>query len=213
MTDFDHKQPSYPENVYVHGNGFVQIKLMDDGAGLNREREARIHIWHPSLMKLTQNVNTRIHNHRFGFISTVLRGSLDNYEVIWWVKASPLADDTYEWWIARDDRLATGNRPLVQYRDGWFGVRLMAPTTVEQGESYVVEPKIWHYTEPLTEYVVTLMTKTHVIPESEFKASVFCRVGRQPDQTFDRRQIPWGNLEKLIRAALEGTPFETTDLW
>lgn len=51
--------------ISLHGLGFIQIKLDDN---------QRLHIWHPDLPRRKCFEHSNIHNHRFAFKSTVLKG-------------------------------------------------------------------------------------------------------------------------------------------
>ena len=197
----------YPENVCVHGNGFVQISL-------GGTPETRIHIWAPRLAEITQNVNTQWHNHRFGFVSTVLRGRMKNQLMEFNMVGrhpSPFNGPTYHRWEAKGDRLPSGNRPLV--RKPWnYRMEPSAEHVVEAGQSYHMSPIAYHRTVPMTPYVTTLMTKCQVIPIEEFTASVMCKHGQEPDQDFDRFQIPWDELRQMISDGLDGTPFTVEEV-
>lgn len=50
------------------GLGFIQCKIND---------KQRIHFYHPSLVP-TVNIEEEIHNHRYDFTSTILRGQINN---------------------------------------------------------------------------------------------------------------------------------------
>lgn len=195
----------YPDNVCVHGNGFVQISL-----GGN-PHETRIHVWHKDLPDC-QHVNTATHDHRFGFNSTVLRGVVEQEELA--VVRGPFAGKAGRWtkWTAGKERLATGNRPLVK-QDGLHHVEIAKHFARGAGHSYSMPERMFHRTTPLTDIAVTLMTKTAVLPTDRFQASVLCHSDREPDQEFDRFQIPFDELEPILIDALVGTPFEGLRPW
>lgn len=192
---------SYPTNVCVHGNGFIQISL----GGL---RETRIHIWDDELMELTQKVNTQWHDHRFGFSSTVLRGALRQQEIDFFPVFSA-ERDSWSRWQATGERQANGNRPLVK-QPRHYRRSIRNQFVVAQGSSYSMPSREIHRSIPLVSPTVTLFTKTQVLPEDDWMASVYCPRGHQPDQEYDRFQIPF---DKLLRhhiwPALRGTPLES----
>jgi hypothetical protein len=193
----------YPSNVCVHGNGFVQVSLGGD------PHETRIHVWHPSLPSRTQKVNTSTHNHRFGFTSTVLRGTVMQQELRIYFDAK---HGTWTKWTAGEDRLPTGNRELVkQY--GAFRVEELEPFQISAGGSYSMGPVFFHRTVPVTPVAVTLMTKTKVIPANIFQASVLCHWHSEPDQEYSRFQMPWPGLEAILMECLRGTPFDGEQPW
>jgi len=167
----------YPKNVCVHGNGFVQIVLSGD------PHETRLHIWHPALTARTQTVNTKTHNHRFGFHSAVLRGSVLQTRL----DVQP-SNGPWTKWVAGPDRLPTGNRALVK-QPGKFTVTIPLIYPVSVLCTYKMSPGDFHRTTPITDIAVTLMTKTKIIPATVFQASVLCRDGLEPDQEYDRSSI------------------------
>lgn len=195
----------YPANVCVHGNGFVQISL----GGMP---ETRIHIWHKDLPDC-QHVNTQVHDHRFGFVSTVLRGvQVNNLIETFFCFLPENVDQEWEKWTAAPGRLITGNRPLVK-QPGTFGLQSVGESEYHPGEAYNMVPRVYHVTKPGAPITVTLMTKTHIIPEEEFQASVLCRKGQEPDQEFDRFQVPWLELRDIMTDALDETPFKGLQPW
>ena len=191
----------YPENVYVHGNGFVQIDL-------GGRPETRVHIWTRGLWQLCQNVNTQIHDHRFGFVSAVLKGALVNQLI----EPFPDLNGHYRKWQAEGERTETGNRRLAPIGN-LHTLRPLAPDhVVGAGNIYSMPPAMFHRSLPLTPHVVTLMTKTLVIPEDQFQASIMCEAAKEPDQAWDRRSMPWTQLmHEHILPALAGTPFDVQD--
>jgi hypothetical protein len=60
----------------LHGNGFLQIDLDDQGKG-GQPGGKRLHVWHPLLPK-AQAVSTPIHDHVFELESRVYLGKLRN---------------------------------------------------------------------------------------------------------------------------------------
>lgn len=191
----------YPDNVYVHGNGFVQIDL-------GGQPEHRIHIWTRGLFQQAQNVNTQIHDHRFGFVSSVVKGALVNQSI----EPFPDANGRYRKWQAEGERAETGQRRLVPV-GGLHSIMPLGPDhVVAAGNIYAMPPKMFHRSIPLTPFVVTLMSKSAVIPTEEFQASVMCEAAKEPDQTWDRRSIPWMQLlSEHITPALAGTPYDIQD--
>lgn len=194
----------YPSNVCVHGNGFVQVSL-------GGQPETRIHIWHRDLPDC-QHVNTATHNHRFGFFSSVLKGSVVQEELSvlrQYSVPTTFTDRVTPWelWTAGPQRLPTGNRPLVK-QEGLYTVGVFNTKYVSRSLSYSMEARNFHRTTPQTDVAVTLMTKTAVLKSSEFQASVLCKQGLEPDQEFDRFQLRWPELSAIITDALQCTPFQ-----
>lgn len=199
----------YPSNVNVHGNGFIQIDL-------GGSPETRIHIWDQKLKYMCQKVNTDHHNHRFGFVSLILHGQIEQHELMF----SRVADEDFlsdapRWtrWEADGNRTATGNRMLVE-RPGDFVLMNRTALPQIEGNFYIMPPVDYHHTELLSERAVTLLTKTVVLPEDEFQASIMCLKGSQPDQSYNRYQIPWDQLlSEHIQPALAKTPFAKAEIF
>lgn len=57
----------------VHGNGFIQLDLNDEGT-------TRLHVWHDDIPR--QSIATPIHDHVFDLRSTVLLGTLIHEEFL-----------------------------------------------------------------------------------------------------------------------------------
>lgn len=194
---------SYPKNVSVHGNGFIQISL---GGRL----ESRIHIFDYRLYEMTKEVNTRIHNHRFAFTSTCLKGTFLNH-VYSFEERDKERGSWREWRAQAGPRNKTGNRQLV-LQLGAFVRKTQLSHKITRGQQYFTPTHLFHESEPTSDVVVTLITKTEVLPENSFQASVMCKLGTEP-QDWDRFSIPWEELlHEYILPALEGTPFEDSKL-
>jgi hypothetical protein len=56
-----------------HGIGALQAYLAEDG-----DRETRVHVWHPLLVRPGIRDHGDMHDHRFSFVSTVLVGEIVN---------------------------------------------------------------------------------------------------------------------------------------
>lgn len=197
MTEFKETEAA----ICLHGLGFIQVKLGGD---------QRLHVWHPDLPRRTCAVYSNIHNHRFGFASTVLRGMQinTNYGVF---DADGLGGcragecdggvvPTHIAYLHDGERLPTGNRPWLPRGRMWVGQ--VSEERVEAGQTYHMLPKVFHSTTPGGDgRVATIMTKTFV---GEVAATSLCEVGVTPDVDFDRNQWAASLLWEVVREVLEG---------
>lgn len=167
--------------IRVHGNGFIQIDI---------DAHRRVHVFgHPKLAR--QSIPTPVHNHRFGFVSRVLRGRLIN--VRYDVALSPVgALAPYRAFtpMPRQDE----DTVLVDYGMLVY-LRRAAPECLLRSESYQIEPGEFHETLA-NEPAVTLMTKCNTYPE--IVPMVLCAYGQQPDNDFMRYDFDDSELWRLV---------------
>jgi hypothetical protein len=180
----------------LHGNGFLLFNLDHD----NNER---IHIWSRKLANQAQKVSTQIHNHTFGFTSTVLLGQLVNR--VYSVKhlhndytlscthilyeAVPVPNSTNT--VLTKILLPNGKTDLVNTSTKYTEV-------IDFRKSYDMCPFEYHESIPLADLVVTYMVKTIRVPN--FKSRVLCHFKEQPDNDFNREKL---NLELAWQIAEE----------
>jgi len=177
------------EKISLHGLGFLQVKL---------ENNLRLHVWHPELPRRHCFEYSAVHDHRFGFESTILRGTQINhtYRVDEVATANYLA--THDAYKHEGARLPTGNRPWDH-----AGQRHVTEVDVkgyEAGETYRMAPYQFHSTEPGGDgIVVTLMRKTSI---GETGATSLCEIGHAPDVDFDRKQMKEVDMWFIVAMAL-----------
>ena len=183
--------------ICVHGNGFIQItpitfKRLDSA----QRPEARIHVWHPDCPR--QKVPTTIHNHVFGFRSTIFAGQLTNRTMeiaIPW-EPNQLSMNWREYWLAA----GWGERGLdvlaqrVLARERYCELH-------RTGDSYCMEPGWFHESDSPTGFAVTLMQKTPSWPDR--KPVVLIPVGHEPDNEFDRFGYDEKSLWRMAHEALD----------
>jgi len=171
------------EPISAHGLGFIQVKLPE-----NR----RLHVWHPDLPRRACFDYSAIHNHRFGFRSTILIGLQFNQrcDLIFHPEGT---DDV----ISHDGpRSEKGGRE--SFVAGRVNVRLRPIEKYGPGESYEMPVHEYHHT-PNSGIVVTLMEK---LAEDTIHA---CTVIERPhafDQDFDRFQLSPDELWQIVVKAL-----------
>jgi hypothetical protein len=184
------------ERVTLHGLGFLQLQLPNN---------TRLHIWHPALPRRYCVDHSSIHDHRFGFRSIVLVGTIENRTYA----ATQVADEveaTHASYLHEGPRTRFGNRPWI--RDQWLAVteKPSSPEIVPAGQTYNMMPYVYHASRPLGDgRVATLMAKTE---ESPAGAHSLCRTWVKPDADFDRKQWPEANLWDIVRDVLGNVPLD-----
>lgn len=176
------------EQISLHGLGFIQVKLP-----ANR----RLHVWHPDLPRRACYAYSAIHNHRFGFRSTVIVGEQINrrYDVIDFPEPNTGTHDR----ISHDGpRGPNGGR--LSYLAGSAMIRAHPQETYRPGESYEM-PALQYHQTPNSGVVVTLMEKLH---EGAIHASTLIERGQVFDQDFDRFQWTECKLWGVVLDGLRG---------
>lgn len=184
MITFDEirKQGS---GIRVHGNGFIQIDLPDN---------KRVNVWgHPAIPR--QSVATQLHDHRFDFYSFVLRGAMVNatYKAV--PEPAPRATHDVYTPKAREGHDVVEDTVLVPLGDA---VRLYPyhAQVVQKGDSYRLPAGMIHETF-VNQPTATLMLKGDYRP---IPVSVFCPIGKKPDNDFVRHAVlPEADLWDIAR--------------
>lgn len=141
----------------------------------------RVHIWHPCLVKAGfDHTNGAAHDHRFGFSSTVLHGSLYNERIT--LTPHAVGDwHTYRVEHARAAKERTGsfdgactmtNERFSAVRNGEW---------IHAGAHYEMAPREFHYSKA-ADLCVTVVSKTAHIDGS---ALILCRYDRELIHAFD----------------------------
>ncbi len=127
--------------ISIHGLGFIQVPL--DG-------DYRLHIWDKDLPRRKNIEHSEVHNHRFGFISRVLKGSITNHS---YNVNCPGQFIKYN--HPTGTRGEHGNRPWVEQSGTYAPIPSSPPQTYLPGERYRVFP----YESPKTErrFALTLL--------------------------------------------------------
>lgn len=173
----------------VHGNGFLQLDL---------DAHQRLHVWgHPALPR--QDVNTAIHDHRFGFVSKVLAGRLVNARYYTYsLDDDPELDvpPTHSVFIpvpreGEDTELRPTGKQVVAHV---YSIRF-----INRGDSYEMLPGEYHetFSEQLT---VTLMAKTAI---EQREPRVLVPLGSFPDNSFNRHSFNQDLLWSVVADALD----------
>lgn len=169
----------------AHYNGFVQVDIVPGNEDL------RLHVWDPRVPR--QRHATPIHDHAFDMRSEVLYGHLRDVLLALHVCDRP----THEvWQVGGRDGLDTVLAPT-----GASG-RLAPYRTLElvAGDQYTINAFELHESQPQSDVVVTLMTKTHRYADSEPRVLVPC--GQQRDTEFRKGGHDIDLLWTIVREAI-----------
>lgn len=174
------KASSHGRSPRVHGNGMIQLDL-EDGS--------RLHVWgSPDIPR--QVVQTPIHDHTFGFRSTVVVGRLFNarHDVRMPNDSALLTHEVYRPVprVGEDTRLEPTGQ-LVE-------ARRPSVTTHYPGDQYEERACDFHETFAI-EPTATIMRK---ITSTNQIARVLVPIGKKPDNDFDRDAHPRGLLWDII---------------
>lgn len=173
------------KQISLHGLGFIQVVLP------NRQR---LHVWHPDLPRRDCYEHSDVHNHRFSFVSRVIKGVQVNQRVD--VEIVKAGKGTHDLISHRGPRSLKGGResePIAEclIHDG-------ALESYQPGEEYVMPALAYHRT-PNTGIVITLMTKIH---EGTIHANSVCKKGVAFHMDFDRFQLETHQLWDFVMKAL-----------
>lgn len=177
------------ETISLHGLGFIQLRL---------EGNQRMHVWHPDLPRRMCFQHSSVHNHRFGFTSRVLVGTLLNQRCdIEFVRAGT---GTHQLISHNGPRSPMGGResyPVAEVNVHMRGVEVYRP-----GDQYEMLPLEYHHTPPdlgRNGVAVTIIKKHG---EVDIHANSVCANGVEFDYGFDRFQWSPDRLFGIVRDAL-----------
>lgn len=179
----------------VHGNGFIQFPLTEN---------LRLHVWPDhSIPVRRQKVYTGIHTHRFSYRSVVIQGKLIHREYAW--KSAHLYEPVEVTHRLFNPGEAAGFEEMLFPTNEVGSLREVKEKVLEKGDGYSFPANAFHEIIPIAPLSVTLMEKTQV---SNSRVYVACRMGEQPDNTFERdvegeEELLW----EIIVAALRGQPW------
>jgi hypothetical protein len=169
--------------ISLHGLGFLQVKLPG---------RQRLHVWHPDLPRRDCYDHSAIHNHRFSFISRVLKGTQKNVRV----DVEIVKEGTHQLISHNGPRSEKGGRlsyPVAQC--------LIHPREMEiyqPGNEYYMPQLEYHHT-PVDEIVVTIISKQ---TEGRIHANSVCANGVDFHYDFDRFQMSEADMWGIVTEAL-----------
>ena len=121
----------------VHGNGFIQIELPTGD-----DTECRLHVWHHEVPR--QVVPSMIHDHRFGFTSTVHYGRVAN--LLYETQTPPRSGHgAWQAWQAVPQSHVR-NTVLERAHSPSFDIYLSGAQVCAVGETYEMHPFGLHET-------------------------------------------------------------------
>lgn len=174
----------------VHGNGFIQLDLTDT---------TRLHVWGDKRIP-RQNVYTPIHDHVFGFKSTLIVGRLFN--VIYGFNYAEFGD--YAVWEPRVTNRENTILERTKKRVRLFPIHtdLIAQNTSDR--TYEMDPFIFHETFA-TEPTATIIKKWGPTQAqgAPIKPRVLVRFDQDPDNSFNRYNanpdVLWRIIERVLK--------------
>lgn len=175
----------------VHGNGFIQFDLTEDGT-------QRLHVWHDDIPR--QVVATPIHDHVFDLHSKVIAGTLIHEELVP-INAS-LRKGTHRIFRARQEE-GTQNTVLVP-DEGTVHLNVSQRLVLGAGSVYTFPAWKLHQTEHRG-LTATIMDKINA-PDEYGRPRVLVPVGQEPDNEFRRDnhdpEVLWPYIERALELAL-----------
>lgn len=186
--DFDYVR-SVGQGIRIHGNGFIQIDV---------EPGVRVHVFgHTAIPR--QVTPTPIHDHRFGFVSTILSGCLVNVD--WDVRGgSKQLPATHK--VCTYQAPAAGSEDTkLEPSESEVRLLLVKAAVHVAGHEYTIHPGRFHETFA-NEATITVMRKTTT--RADHQPRVLCRIGQDPDNSFNRYEaMDEHMLWTIVRDAYE----------
>lgn len=174
----------------VHGNGFIQVDLTET---------TRLHVWGDKRIP-RQNVYTPIHDHVFGFKSTLIVGRLIN--ITYSAHRAKYGD-----YRVFEPNMREGEDTILVPTRGRMRIAPTQADLIEQNTSnktYEIDPFIFHETF-VTEPTVTIIEKTGPTQAQgcEVKPRVLVRYDQEPDNEFNRYtadpELLWRIVERVLK--------------
>ncbi len=165
----------------VHPNGFVQLDLGEN---------EKLHVWPEEPLK-TVDVETPMHDHTFGFASTLLVGALRHTAY----RPVESENGAYHLYTVFPYKAVNMETPFVRLDDKRYDMEIRQELRIEAGQSYVFDEFEFHSSHPIG------LTATHirVYPfDRGLQARVACRYDQVP-QVFDRHRFDEEFLWSIIR--------------
>lgn len=185
--------------IRIHGNGFIQI---DESPG------TRVHLWSRVIPRQTQY--TGIHDHRFGFFSTVIYG--DGLKNIMYVTGDTSNKDKetkakeskeYRVYVAKqrqgEDTVLESTDIVLNINGFWSFYSIIRPR-----ESYVMTAKTFHESvlDERQFCAITHMVKTD--SDKDYQPRVLCPIDAVPDNDFNRdffhKDYCWSLVNEIVNS-------------
>lgn len=187
MINYDELRAS-GKKPRVHGNGFLQLDLNDDGT-------KRLHIWDEGLPR--QVVATPIHDHVFDLKSNVLLGTLIHEEL---APIPAVGNGTHRIYRAQQEK-GTQNTILLPDEGSVF-LGIVERLVLGAGSLYTFPAWKLHQTDHVG-LTATVMDKVNA-PKGYGRPRVLVPVGSEPDNEFHRDgfdpEFLWSYVERVCEA-------------
>lgn len=169
----------------VHGNGFIQLDLNDDGT-------KRLHVWDADIPR--QEVATPVHDHVFALRSTILRGTLIHTELL------AVEDDNGSHRIYRAEQTPGTQNTILVPDKGTVNLVLKQRLILDKGSIYTFPAWELHQTNHWG-LTATVMDKIDA-PKEYGRPRVLVPVDSEPDNDFHRDAFDPETLWPFIERAL-----------
>lgn len=176
-------------DIYFFGLGFIQVKLTP---------RKRLHFYHPELPAFVEDP----HDHRYNFISKVLKGRLINYIYKPMVISSQVInhDETCIFPSKEIANESCKKDSIVNEQSIFNCVEYIGSFTVESGSSYFIDERTFHTVKPdfSAGPCITLIERSNPFKE-------FAKVIRLSDEKLCpfSKSIPEDRLWELVEDCLE----------
>ena len=175
----------------VHGNGFIQLDLSE---------RKRLHIWGDRRVPC-QAVPSTMHDHTFSFRSTVFRGQLVHRSIY----LLPLAQGAYRKYTAVTNQ---GDDTRLIASEKRYDAVIGREELFKEGDSYEFSARKFHETVILWPCVTVIDKDGPTLAQGGPSPNVLIPFNLEPDNTFNRYQVPtellwqviFDNLEVKVRA-------------
>ncbi len=169
------------ETISLHGLGFIQLILPND---------QRMHVWHPDLPRRNCYKFSSIHNHRFGFVSRVVKGKQVNHRcAIEIVKPGTGSHILISHNGPRSEKGGRESYPVADVNVHDSGLQEYSP-----GQSYQMSMLEFH-TTPNSGIVITIMQK---LSEGIIHANSVIESGHEFHYDFNRFQLSPDELYAFV---------------
>lgn len=175
------------ETISLHGLGFIQLVLGND---------QRMHIWHPDLPRRNCYEHSAVHNHRFSFISRVLKGTQINQRC----DIEIVKPETGSHLLISHNGPRSDKGGRLSYPVADINIHYKEKEYYEPGQEYIISMFEYHHT-PCKDIVITIIKKIQT--SQSIHAYSTCERGIDFHYDFNRFQLTPEVLFYYVREALE----------
>lgn len=136
-----------------HGLGMLQREL---------SMSARVHVWHPLLLRVPKENFRRVHDHRFDLTSIVVYGTVT--DVRYHVDRADEDVANTKMWAITHAKMQTGDD--VGFIDFVKATPSNQRTVYKAGQHYHIPRRAFHESVP-TDLAITIVTRSNFLPETE----------------------------------------------